>query len=122
VAAETLRVDGAGDQLLASARFAVDENAPVRRSHEANLLAKRLDRDAFAGEHGIDTELTLKFQVLCAQAPRLHRVFEHDERAVERERLFEKVVSAELGGFDGGFNGAVAADDDDFGPRIHRKP
>ena len=38
-----------------------------------------------------------------------------DEGAVERERLFEEVVGAEFGGADGGFDGAVAADDDDLG-------
>ena len=45
----------------------------------------------------------------------LDGVAQDEQGAVERERLFEEVVGAELGGADGGFDGAVAGDHDDFG-------
>ena len=114
IAAQALGVDGAGDEFLAGARFAVDEHAAVGGRHEPDLLAQRFDRHAVAGEDRADAELALEFEILVAQAARFDGVLEDDEGAVERERLFEKVVCAELGGFDRGFDGAVAADDDDF--------
>jgi hypothetical protein len=63
-------------------------------------------------------ELALELLVLRAQAARLHRVLEHDQRALERERLLKKVVGAQLGGLHRGLNGAVAADDDHFRPHL----
>ena len=51
VAAQALGMNGARDEFLAGAGFAVDEHAAVGRRHEANLLAQRLDGNAFAGEH-----------------------------------------------------------------------
>ena len=50
VAAEALGMNGAGDEFLAGAGFAVDEYAAVRRGHEPDLLTQRFDRNAFAGE------------------------------------------------------------------------
>ena len=47
VAAQALGVNGAGDEFLAGARFAVDEDAAVGGRHEANLLAQRLDAARF---------------------------------------------------------------------------
>ena len=43
VAAQALGMDGAGDELLASAGLAEDEHAAVGRGHQFNLLAKSLD-------------------------------------------------------------------------------
>ena len=60
-------------------------------------------------------ELALELGIVFAQAAGLHGVFEDDEGAVDGEGLFEEVVGAELGGADGGLDGAVAGDDDDFG-------
>jgi hypothetical protein len=117
VAALALGVDGASDQLLAGARFAVDEHPAVGGRHETNLLAQSLDRNALAGQGRADVELALELQVFRSHAPRLDGIFEHDQRAVERERLFQKVIGAQFGGFDGGFNSAVAADDDHLRPR-----
>ncbi len=115
VAAEAFGVDGAGDELFAGAGLAVDEDAAVGGGHEADLLAEGLGGDGFAGEAALDGELALEFEVVAAEAPGLGCVFEDDEGSVEGEGFLEEVVSAEFGGFDGGFDGAVAADDDDFG-------
>ncbi len=116
VAAQAFSVNSARDEFLAGAGLAIDEHAAVGGRHEANLLAQRLDRHAFTGEHSANAELALEFEVLVAKAAGFDGILEDDQGAIERERLFEKVVCAELGGFDGGFDGAVAGDDDDFGP------
>ncbi len=121
VAAQAFGVNGARDQSLARARFAVDQHAAIGRCHQLDLLAQRLERHAFAGEHGADVELPLELDVLGAQPLRLDRIFEHDQRAVERERFLKKVVGAEFGGLDGGLDGAVATDDDHLGPRLGRE-
>ena len=47
---------------------------------------------------------------------RLDRILHHDERALEHQRLFQKVEGAQLGGPDGGFDGRVAGDHDHFRP------
>ena len=62
-----------------------------------------------------DGELPRELLVVLAHLAGAHGVLEHDEGAGERERLFEEVVGAELGGAHGGLDGAVAADDDDLG-------
>ena len=62
-----------------------------------------------------NAELADELLVVVAELVRVDGVLEDDEGAVERERLFEEVVGAELGGADGGFDGPVAGDDDDFG-------
>ena len=116
IAAQAFGVNGAGDELLAGARLAIDEHAAVGGRHQLDLLAQRLQRHAFTSEHGRCTELALELLVFRAQAARLDGVLDDDQRAVERERLLKKVVGAELGGFHGGLDGAVAADDDDFRP------
>ena len=118
VAAQAFGMDGAGDEFLAGARLAVDEDAAVGGRHEANLLAQRLEGHAFAGEHGGHAELALELLVFGAQAARFDGVLDDDEGAIEGERLLEKVVGAELGGLDGGLDGAVAADDDDLRPGL----
>src|SRR5208337_2181272 len=87
--------------------------------HQPDLLAQRLHRNAFAGKHRAYAELALELDILRAQPPRLHRVLDHNERAVQREWLLQKVVSAQLGGLHRGLDGAVAADDHYLRPHLH---
>ena len=94
----------------------IDEDAAVGGRHELDLLAKGLDGDGLAGDgvaRGASWRANSWFSTrsLCA----LDGVAEDEEGAVERERFFEEVVGAELGGADGGFDGAVAGDHDDLG-------
>ncbi len=69
-----------------------------------------------------DAELPLEFQVLRAQPARFDRVLEHDQGAIERERLFKKIIGAEFGGFHRRFDRAMAADDDHLGPSLAGHP
>ena len=45
---------------------------------------------------------------------RIDRVLDQDQRPVDGERLFQKIVGAQLGGADRGLNGPMAGDHDDF--------
>ena len=63
----------------------------------------------------LNAELALEFEVLVAKAAGIDGILEHNQSAIERERLFKEVVCAEFGGFDGGLNRAVAGDDDHLG-------
>ena len=76
IAAKAFGVNGAGDEFLAGAGFAVDEHAAVGGGHQANLLAKRFEGHAFAGEHGAHTELALELLILGAEAAGFDGVLE----------------------------------------------
>ena len=115
VFAEAFGVHGAADEFFAGAGFAVDEDAAVGGGHQLDLLAEGLHGDGLAGDGAACGELAGELLVVLAHLAGLHGVLEDDEGAVEGERLFEEVVGAELGGAHGGFDGAVAADDDDLG-------
>ena len=60
-------------------------------------------------------ELAQELLIVHAKLSRIDCVLQHDEGAVERERLLQEVVGPEFGGAHSRFNGAVAADDDDLG-------
>ena len=115
VAAEGFGVDGARDELFAGAGFAEDEDAAVGGRHELDLLAEGLDGDRLAGDGGAGGELVRELLIFEAERVRVDGVAEDEEGAVEREGLFEEVVGSELGGADGGLDGAVAGDHDDLG-------
>ncbi len=108
VAAEGFGVDGAGDELFAGAGLADDEDAAVGGRGELDLLAEGLDGDGVAGDGVAGGELRGELLIFDAELVGLDGVAEDEEGAVEREGLFEEVVGAELGGADGGFDGAVA--------------
>ena len=60
-------------------------------------------------------DLPLELAVLGAQPPRLGGVLHHDQGLFERQRLFQKVVGAQLGGPHRGLDRAVAGDHHDLG-------
>src|SRR5271154_5001973 len=114
VFAEAFGVHRSTDELLARAGFAVDENASVGRGHQLDLLAQGLHGDGVSRNCSL-RELTGELLIVLTHLAGLHRVFENNESALEREGFFEEVVSSEFGGAHCGFDGSVAADDDDFG-------
>src|SRR5579863_2193719 len=83
IAAKALGVNGARDEFLAGAGFAVDEHTAVGGGHEANLLAQCLNRDALASKDSAHAELALEFQVLIAKAPGFDGILENDEGAIQ---------------------------------------
>ncbi len=92
----------------------IDEDAAVGGGHEFDLLAEGFDGDGLAGDGALG-ELAGELLVVFAEVVGLDGVAQDEEGAVHGERLFEEVVGAELGGADGGFDGGVAGDHDDFG-------
>src|SRR5207237_6197324 len=94
--------------------FSIDENTSVGGGHQLDLLAQRLHRNGVSSYRSL-RELTGELLVVLAHLAGLHRVLENDESALERERLFEKVVGAEFCGAHCRFDRPVATDDDDLG-------
>ena len=60
-------------------------------------------------------KLLLEFQVLAAQPLGLDGIFQHDQRALDGERLLQEVEGAEFGGAYRGLDVAVARDHDYLG-------
>src|ERR1700722_2994825 len=114
ILAQALAVDGVGDQFFAGAGLAIDENAAIGGRHEADLLAQGFHGNTVADDRGFGVKLFFQVHDFATQLLRLNRVLDHEQRALDGERLFEEVIGAELGGADGGFDGAVAGDHDDF--------
>src|SRR3984957_2748321 len=114
ILAQALAVDGVGDQLFAGAGLAVDQNAAVGGRHQADLLAQGLHRNTVTDDDTLGVKLFFQVDVFAAQFLRFDRVLDHEQRALDGERLFEEVIGAEFGGADGGFDGAVAGDHDHF--------
>jgi hypothetical protein len=77
------------------------------------LLAKGFDGDGLAGDGALG-ELAGELLVVLAEVVGLDGVAEDEQGAIHGERLLEEVVGTELGGADGGFDGGVAGDHDDF--------
>ena len=112
--ARALHVDGVRDQFLAGARLAVDQHATVGGRHQRNLLAKRLHGNTVTHDHALRLQLLPQVAILMAQPPCFDRVFYQDERLFQRERLFRKIVGAQLGGAHSRLDGPVARDHDDL--------
>ena len=118
VFAQALRVHRTRDQFFSRPRLAIDEHAPVGWGHESNLLSQRFHGHAVADNHVAGEQLLLQVRYFAAQLPRGHGVADQDQQFVDRERLFQEVVGAKLGGADRCLNGGVPGDHDDFGRRF----
>ena len=115
VGAGAFGVHGAGDELLAGAGFAEDEDAAVGGGHEADLAAERPGGDAVAGDVRAARQRLLELAVVGAEAALLDGVADGDEGALDREGFFKEVEGTEFGGADSGLDAAVAGDHDDLG-------
>ena len=112
---QALRVDGERHQLFPRARFAIDEHPPVGGGHQGNLLPQRFQRDALPHQLALGLHLFLKIAVFAAQPSGVNRVLDQDQCLFQRERFFQEVIGAKLGGAHRGLNGAMAGDHDDLG-------
>src|SRR5208337_5329568 len=59
------------------------------------------------------------FAVFVPQPLGIQGVLDDDESAFDGERLFQEIEGPQLGGADGGLNGAVAGDHDHLGGVVH---
>ena len=109
------RVYRARDQLLPRPVLAVDQDAAVRGRRHRHLLAELRHDVAVAHHHqpAVDAgaqRAVLRFELAVAQ-----RVADDEDGLLERQRLLDEVVRAELDRLDRRLDVAVAGDHDDDG-------
>ena len=112
---QALSMDGMGHEFFARTRPAINQHTTISRRHETDLLAQRFHWNAVAYDHTLELELLLEVPIFLAESLCLDCVLNEDESLVERQRLFQKIVCAELGGTDRGLDRAVPGDHDDLG-------
>src|SRR5439155_972923 len=117
-AARAQGMDRAGHELLAGAVFSGDQHAGLRGRDLLDPLDHLLDRLARADDLVLGMHLRLEAHVLALQVHVLKRVAKREQDAIGVQRFLEKIVGAELRGFDGGLNGAVTGDHDHLGVGI----
>src|SRR5256885_9676119 len=84
-----------------------------RRRGGGDLLAEPADRLAVADDLRTLDEALAQGGVLAREARVLERPRDREQRLLERERLLDEVVGAELGGLHGGLDRAVPGDHHD---------
>ena len=104
-------IDGAGDQFLAGAALAGDEDVDVLRRDPADRLAHLLD-DGRAPDDGVPLHLLRQHGGDGHEAGGLEGPVEHAAEALQVERLDEVVEGAALHRLDGGVGSAVGRDED----------
>ena len=113
IAAGAVLVDVAREVLFASAGVAVDEQWYVLVGQLGGALAQFLGLYAFADEFGRRVDFGFECGILGLQAVGLQGALHGEQQFGTGQRFFEEVVGTEFGGFNGGFDGAVSAHDDD---------
>jgi hypothetical protein len=103
-------VNGARDQFFSGAGFAEDADAGFAGGDAVNLREELLHGGAGADEF-VFTETMAEFTIFVFEAGEAEGVFYGDEKFVGGERLFEKIESAEAGGFDGHFDIGLAGNE-----------
>ena len=117
--ARAVLIDGAGDQLLARARFAPDEHGDRLGGDAANFLAHVVHRlaDADEGCSALDRGVG-QGHGFAHEAAGIHGAMQDVNERLHLERLLQVIVSAELGGLDGGLNRAVCGHQHDGQARL----
>ena len=106
-------MERAGGEFLAGAHVAGDQHAAVGRRDLLERLAQLAHRRGVAEQFGIGSGATLQFLVLALEPRGFERPADDQDQPVGLERLLDIVIGAALDGRDGGFDIAVARDDDD---------
>src|SRR5262245_58143576 len=101
--AQRIEVEGVGDQLLAGARFADDQDVGVALGDAFDSLVDHLHRLRRADDARIFAPLDVTAEALrFADEPApLQRLVGEQQNLVALERLFDEIIGASLGGFDG---------------------
>ena len=111
-------VEQARGDLLARSGRAGDQDAAARRGDALDRGADVVDDGAAAGQLGLDPGALAQFLVVAAQALDLGSAADDEQQRLGAEGLFDEVVGAALDRADGGFDVAVARDDDDGERRV----
>ncbi len=110
-----------GDQLLAGAVFALDQDVGVARGHAFDELEEVLHLLALAddvGEAVLPAYLLLELLVLGPLLRPVEGLADHVDQAVLADRLLEEIERARLTGLDGPRHRPLTADDDDLRPDV----
>jgi hypothetical protein len=118
VGAVAVLVDGAGDEFLAGAGFAADEDVDGSGGDAADFLVDGLHGGALADEGGAGGAGFAEDDRLGHEAVAVGSAADEIEHWGDVEGLEQVVVSAELDGFDGGFGGAEGGNEDDGEARL----
>ena len=111
-------VDRVGDQLLAGAVLALDQDVGVAAGHALHQLEHLVHLLALAddvAEAELVLDLLLQQQVLAEQVAPLDRALELGEQGVGVDRLLGELEGARLHRLDRLLHRAVTGDDDDLG-------
>ena len=110
-------MDGARDHLLAGPALAQDQDVAVGRGDAVNQVAHLLHRRALADDAARlvpRAELFLERLMVALQGHVLQQPLDPQQDVVEKERLGQVVVRAELDRLDGRLDIAVGADHDEM--------
>ena len=111
---QAVGVDGPGDELLARAALAVDQDGGVGRRDLEDLLPEVLDERVVADDLVVLLGLLLEVLAFPAEARLLEGVADAEEDALAVERLLQEIEGPELGRLDGRLDGALPRDHDDL--------
>ena len=114
-------MDGVGDQLLAGAVLALDQDVGVARRHALDQLEEILHLLALAddvGEAVLPADLFLELLVLGLLLRLLDRPANQVHQSVLADRLFEEEERARLSRLNRAGERALAADDDHLRARV----
>src|SRR5271170_964520 len=83
-------------QFLARPALTVDQNAPIGRRRQSNLLPQRLHRNAAAQYLMLLLELRPQSPVLSLQPQIFQRIANHQNHFFQRQRFFDKIKRPQL--------------------------
>src|SRR5580704_920773 len=115
LAAEAGGMQRVSDELLAGAAFAVDEDAPVRRRGDGNLLTQSFHRHAVADYLVPAAQLTPQQLVLFFQAPLLNGIADKNNDFLEGQRFLDEIESPKLCRANSRLDGAMTRNHNDRG-------
>ena len=116
-------MDRVGDQLLAGAVFALNQDVRLRVGDGGDQV-EQLAHLAAAPDDVLELiavqQLPAQRDVFRLELRALDRAAQHRQHALGVDGLFEKVRRAGLDGLDRARDAALSADDQHFGPRLQR--
>ena len=111
-------VNGAGDEFLAGAGLAADQDVDGLGGDAANLLVDRLHGAAVADQGGAGGPGRAQFDLLGHHAPAGNAFGDERKQLGHLEGLEQVIVGAGFGGLDGALGGAVGGHHDDGQARL----
>ena len=109
-----LTVNGSGHELLSRSVFSHDQDPGVGRRDNADHLFEVQNRTAVPRQLIFVTDLLAEEQVFLFQTNNVHRMVDHQNHLLERERFLDEIEGPEFGRLHRGFDRAVARHHDNL--------